>query len=645
MKNNYDEEDEQYTEHAKKMPINQIIQFAPSICKIFTKKSVATGFFMKIKKKKEYCFLITNFHVISQQDVNSRLTILITLENGKIISIKLEDDKRIIKCFDKPIDITIIEILDIDGVKDFIDFLSYDRNYEDGYEQYKNKDIFILQHPEGKDLECGMGKIINIIGNQFEHSVDTDKGSSGSPIILISNSRVVGIHKKRLKNSKNNEGTFIGILIDKFTELEERIFSENEEKPKNELSGEEISHNETFKNEISYDKITENETFKNEISEDKTNEEDKISKNEINDNKIENKIDKNVLSLDDLSKNGDKKISKKKKKTLNNKMTDNGIEKSKKRKNKFKKMKYNNNQTSNDENFFETSESEIIIKYNIFYDNENDYRLFGDKFVENNIYNCKMLINNKEYDLWCFIEKNLIKNIKENNEIEVKLIEIFDKNHIKNIKENNEIEVKLIEISKIVDMSYMFSKVSSLSSFSDFSKWNTNEVEDMSHMFDECLSKSLPDISSWDMSNVIDISYMFYKCSELLSLPDISKWNTCNVMDIKYIFSECRKLESLPDISSWNTSNIDNMSYAFYYCAKIKHLPDISKWDMKKVTDINYMFANCKNLESIPDISKWELTKIIFYNNLFEGCKSKEIKEFKKTFFMCKIFDTKKINQ
>ena len=442
MKNNSEEEDEQDTGHAKKMPLGQINKFAPSVCKISIGESVATGFFLKIKKKKEYYFLVTNFHVISQQNVNSRLVILITLENKKEINIKLEDDKRIIKCYDKPIDITINEILDIDGVKSFTDFLSYDRNYEDGYEHYKNKDIFILQHPEGKDLECGMGKIINIIGNQFEHSVDTDKGSSGSPIILISNSRVVGIHKKKLHNCKNNEGTFIGILIDKFIELEDTIFSGNEEKSKNELSGEELSHNETFKNEISYDTITEKEI---ELSEDKNNE-DKISKNEISDDK-ENKISKNGLTPDVLVKNEDKKISKKRKKTLNNKITDNGREKSKKRKNKSKKMKYNNNQPSNDENYeFEISESEIIIKYSIFYDNQNDYRLFGDNFVENNKNNCKILIDNKEYELCCFIDKNIIKNIKENNEI----------------------EVKLIEITKIVDMNYMFSKVSSLSSLSYF---------------------------------------------------------------------------------------------------------------------------------------------------------------------------------
>ena len=318
----------------------------------------------------------------------------------------------------------------------------------------------------------------------------------------------------------------------------------------------------------------------------------------------------NEVPLNDFTKNENKDTSQKEKKASNNKIKGNDVEKS-------EKMKFNDQSTNKKKLKFDNSKIKIIIKYNIFYEKYEDYRLFGDKFVENNKNNCKMLINKEVYDLCCFIDKNLVKNTKN---------------------KNNEIQVKLIEVSKILDMSYMFSKVSSLSKFS---KWNTNEVEDMSHMFDGCLLKSLPDISSWDISNVIDISYMFNKCSELLSLPDISKWNTCNVMDINHIFSECVKLASLPDISKWNTSNIENMSYAFYYCANIINLPDISKWDMKKVLDINYMFANCKNLESIPDLSKWELTKIIYYDNLFEGCIKKEMKEFKKTFFKSKIFNRK----
>ena len=39
-----------------------------------------------------------------------------------------------------------------------------------------------------------------------------------------------------------------------------------------------------------------------------------------------------------------------------------------------------------------------------------------------------------------------------------------------------------------------------------------------------------------------NMSYMFYKCWSLSSLPDISKWNTNNVIDLTGIFNYCDSL-------------------------------------------------------------------------------------------------------
>ena len=44
---------------------------------------------------------------------------------------------------------------------------------------------------------------------------------------------------------------------------------------------------------------------------------------------------------------------------------------------------------------------------------------------------------------------------------------------------------------------------------------------------------------------------MFYYCRSLQSLPDISKWNTENVTNMSYMFYDCSSLQSLPDISKW----------------------------------------------------------------------------------------------
>ena len=58
-------------------------------------------------------------------------------------------------------------------------------------------------------------KIKRVFNNfEFEHTLDTRKGSSGSPICLINNRCVIGIHKAGDKNTFINQGTFLGEIID-----------------------------------------------------------------------------------------------------------------------------------------------------------------------------------------------------------------------------------------------------------------------------------------------------------------------------------------------------------------------------------------------------------------------------------------------
>ena len=137
--------------------------------------------------------------------------------------------------------------------------------------------------------------------------------------------------------------------------------------------------------------------------------------------------------------------------------------------------------------------SEINIIYNI--NEEKDINIFGSKFVENNKNICKMIIDDKEYEI---SEKYNIEK-KKNNELELKL--------------------KLMGINNVVDMSGMFCGCSSLSSLPDISKWYTNNVTDMSGVFYECLSlSSLPDISKWN-TNHVNMFEMFDGCKKSLNIP------------------------------------------------------------------------------------------------------------------------------
>ena len=158
----------------------------------------------------EYKCLITNHHVLDET-INNK-TITIQKHNEKKVDLKLNN--KYINFFDN-LDITIINIDDIKDVIKDINFLFCDLNYTLGYKHYKNNDIFALEYPKD-DIEVGSGKVIEILENfEFKHNIDTDFGSSGSPIILINTLKVIGIHKliDKMEDSPVGCATFIGEIF------------------------------------------------------------------------------------------------------------------------------------------------------------------------------------------------------------------------------------------------------------------------------------------------------------------------------------------------------------------------------------------------------------------------------------------------
>ena len=117
-------------------------------------------------------------------------------------------------------DITIIEIIVQDNLIDKVKSLEFDINCKlSTYGDYLNKDIFIMHHPKGEDLECNSGRIVMIKEPniyEFQHTLDTMEGSSGSPILLFEKQnekpKVIGIHTSTCIGNKNNIGVFIDTL-------------------------------------------------------------------------------------------------------------------------------------------------------------------------------------------------------------------------------------------------------------------------------------------------------------------------------------------------------------------------------------------------------------------------------------------------
>ena len=204
--------------------ISNIMKVAKGTVKIEldNDKGVASGFFLKLERNnKEFYCLMTNAHVITKEMITNQEKIKIKYDNEtKEINLELNEKERIIFCFmDFAIDITMIEIIPKDGIKDKTYFLN--PNTDNNYGEFIGKNIQIIQFPDGKKLSKSEQKIterFTKIDYMFYHNASTIEGSSGSPIILKDDDKVLGIHKGGIRGKKKNVGIFIGIILDTIKE-------------------------------------------------------------------------------------------------------------------------------------------------------------------------------------------------------------------------------------------------------------------------------------------------------------------------------------------------------------------------------------------------------------------------------------------
>ena len=200
-----------------------IEQMKKFICKIILEDGTkASGFFCKIPFPSIdhlITVLITNNHVINEKLLYKGEKIeLIINEESKTKNINLNNR---IKYTNEEYDITIIEIKqEYDKI---YNFLELDNNIitETSNIKYIKESIYIIQYPEGK-LSVSYGLLNNIQEEKkynFCHLCSTKEGSSGSPILNLSNNKVIGIHKESSKKNFNyNVGLFLNFPLNQFIE-------------------------------------------------------------------------------------------------------------------------------------------------------------------------------------------------------------------------------------------------------------------------------------------------------------------------------------------------------------------------------------------------------------------------------------------
>ena len=150
--------------------------------------------------------LITNHHILNYKILKQvEISLNFFLENKKLV---LDLKKKHFIFSDPFIDITFIELENQELEELGINCLEIQEE-----EFLISKGLTdSVQNPNGI-LSFAQGKILKRWGFNLYHSINTIDGSSGSPLVLTKNNKVIGVHKSGVKQSQYNIATNIQVII------------------------------------------------------------------------------------------------------------------------------------------------------------------------------------------------------------------------------------------------------------------------------------------------------------------------------------------------------------------------------------------------------------------------------------------------
>ena len=185
-----------------------------------------------------------------------------------------------------------------------------------------------------------------------------------------------------------------------------------------------------------------------------------------------------------------------------------------------------------------------------------------------------------------------------------------------------------------------FSGMKNLNRIQGIEYLNTENVTNMSSMFNGCSKLTIPDLSGFNTANVTNMSYMFYGCPYPgndwttfntgnvtkmhfmfgctgLSAVYMSRLNLQKVTDMESMFDGCTNLETV-NMSGCNTQNVTDMSSMFNGCSKLTTV-NMSGCKTENVTDMSSMFNGCSSLASL-DVSGFNTANVTNMSSMFNDC-------------------------
>lgn len=175
------------------------------------------------------------------------------------------------------------------------------------------------------------------------------------------------------------------------------------------------------------------------------------------------------------------------------------------------------------------------------------------------------------------------------------------------------------------DCSIMFCCLPYLADISGLRELKTDNVTNMSRMFDNFNNQSLTNVdalSNWNTSNVTNMSRMFTTCSVLANIDSLANWDTSKVTDMSWMFGNddggAMEISDLTPIEKWNVGNVIDMNSMFLGC-KIKNINSLSNWNVSNLASVSQMFQG-NPITDASGINNWNITKVTDFAGMFYLC-------------------------
>ena len=491
-----------------------------------TKIRTGTGFFCDIPSKKMKA-LITNNHVLDEDFFQNNKEIIYYTNVNVKKTINLEINRFIYT--EKDLDFSIIEILKEDNITNFLEI---DENINS--KDYKNNTIFCYQYPLGGNISYSHGIYLGKNNKFFLYSIGTDRGSSGSPILLLENRKLIGLHKagdkNKNKDNKINYGIPINLIIDKIDKM----------------------------NYITC-------TYE-------------INKEDIGkDIQIISEVNNEVKEKVTLMINGENKSN-----TFKLKFYKEG---------KFNVIIIVDKSLTNMSQMFEKCENlkKIDLSKLKNFNVTNLSSMFDGCSLLKNInftdFNTDKVSNMSRLFSQCLSLKEInLSSLKTDNVTDMSFMFIYCKS-IKNI------DLSAFHTNKVRKMNGMFAACHSLQNI-NLSSFNTENVIDMNNMFIGCNSLKEINLSNFKTNKVVNMSGMFYGCTSLKKL-DLSSFNTDNLKKMISMLYDCSSLEEINLLNFRTDNNVRLKNKAFNY-GVFDNVPSSSELICNDINLINEFYSRRK---------------------------------------------------